>query len=598
MIEDEHLWSEQSYHIFGFDPTAKITFAKIRERLHPDDVSLVEGMLQDTPPWGTMDFEFRLKMPTGAIKYVHVVGRRTDQLPGQRIFLSCIQDITANKLVEQELRGSEALLAEGQRLSSTGSFSWRLDNDEVLFSEELNRIFEFKQETAVTLEQIAARVHPDDLSLLSENMRTARSGIEDHRYEIRLRMPNGVVKHVYVVGHRTAHIDHHVFIGAVRDITEQKRSEESLRRTATQLLEAGRLSKTGNSTFDLHKNEHLWTDEMYEIFEFPQGAKLTTELVRNRLHPDDRATYQEFMDSPAERADLEFRLLMPDGRVKYVHTVAHVTGRVNGLPIGSASLRDKTQETLFEQTLAKLRSELTHVARVSALGTLTASIAHEVNQPLSGITTNAGTCLRMLAADPPNLAGARETAERTLRDANRAAQVIVRLRALFARKTTATDAVDLNEATREVIALSASELQRSRVQLKAELAEGLPAVFGDRVQLQQVILNLLLNAVDATSQIDDRPRLVMVRTALNEEGNLHVTVQDAGVGFDAGEAERLFEAFHTTKKDGMGIGLSVSRSIVESHGGRLWAERNEGPGATFAFSIPVRSDNGLQPSQR
>ena len=226
------------------------------------------------------------------------------------------------------------------------------------------------------------------------------------------------------------------------------------------------------------------------------------------------------------------------------------------------------------------------MARVTSLGALTASIAHEVNQPLSGIITNASTCLRMLAADPPNVDGARETARRTIRDGNRASDVITRLRALFSKKDATTESVDLNEATREVIALSLSELQRNRVILRPELADDLPPVTGDRVQLQQVILNLLRNASDAMSGVDDRPRQLVIRTERDEGDRVRLTVQDAGVGFDPQGVDRLFEAFYTTKSGGMGIGLSVSRSIIESHHGRLWAAPNDGPGATFSFSIP------------
>jgi len=230
------------------------------------------------------------------------------------------------------------------------------------------------------------------------------------------------------------------------------------------------------------------------------------------------------------------------------------------------------------------------VARVTTLGALTASIAHEVNQPLSGIITNASTCLRMLAADPPNIDGARETARRTIRDGNRASDVITRLRALFSKKNATTESVDLNEATREVIALSLRELQRRRVILLPELAADIPPVIGDRVQLQQVILNLLLNASDAMSDVDDRPRHLVIRTARDDGDRVRLTVQDAGVGFEPQSVERLFEAFYTTKSGGMGMGLSVSRSIIESHHGRLWAAPNDGPGATFAFSIPRGSE--------
>jgi len=248
------------------------------------------------------------------------------------------------------------------------------------------------------------------------------------------------------------------------------------------------------------------------------------------------------------------------------------------------------ERRLSEEALSKVRSELAHVARAQSLGVLTASIAHEVNQPLSGIITNANTCLRMLAADPPNVDGARETARRTIRDGNRAADVVTRLRALFSRKAATTEPVDLNEAAREVIALSWSELQRSRVILRPELADILPPVTGDRVQLQQVILNLLLNATEAMSSVNDRPRQLVIRTERDEGDRVRLTVRDAGVGLDPQGADKLFEAFYSTKSSGMGIGLSVSRSIIESHHGRLWAAPNDGPGATFAFSIPRAPD--------
>jgi PAS domain S-box-containing protein len=239
-----------------------------------------------------------------------------------------------------------------------------------------------------------------------------------------------------------------------------------------------------------------------------------------------------------------------------------------------------------EAALNELRSELAHVARVTTLGALTASIAHEVNQPLSGIITNASTCLRMLADDPPNVDGARETARRTIRDGNRASEVIARLRALFGKQGTAAESVDLNEATREVIALSSNELQQGRVSVRAELADDLPPVIGDRVQLQQVVLNLVRNAADAMRGVEDRPRQLLVRTERDDGDRVRLSVQDAGSGLDPESLDRLFEAFYTTKSGGMGIGLSVCRSIIESHHGRLWAAPNDGPGVTFAFSIP------------
>jgi len=250
------------------------------------------------------------------------------------------------------------------------------------------------------------------------------------------------------------------------------------------------------------------------------------------------------------------------------------------------AVQDVTEQKIAEDALNGLRSELTNMARITSLGALTASIAHEVNQPLSGIVTNAGTCLRMLSSDPPNLDGARETARRTIRDGNRASDVVTRLRALFGKKEVATEPVDLNEAAREVIALSLSDLERQRVALQLEFADQLPALVGDRIQLQQVVLNLLRNASEAMSGIEDRPRHLLIRTEHAGE-SVRLMVQDSGIGLSTKDVERLFESFYTTKRDGMGIGLSISRSIIEARRGRMWAAANDGPGATFAFSIPA-----------
>jgi C4-dicarboxylate-specific signal transduction histidine kinase len=284
---------------------------------------------------------------------------------------------------------------------------------------------------------------------------------------------------------------------------------------------------------------------------------------------------------------------MPDHSIKYLHAVAHATRDEDGQLEYIAAVQDVTARRLSEEARDKARSELAHVARVTSLGALAASIAHEVNQPLAGIVTNASTCLRMMSADPPNVEGARETMRRTIRDGNRAATVITRLRALFDKKEARTELVDLNAATRDVIALLLSELQRSGVVLRVAFADQLPAVTGDRVQLQQVILNLLLNASEAMSGVEHRPRQLVIRTERDGDSDVRLTVQDAGSGFEPQAVNSLFEAFYTTKAGGMGIGLSVSRSIIESHHGRIWASPNDGPGATFAFAIPCASEGAI-----
>ncbi len=377
------------------------------------------------------------------------------------------------------------------------------------------------------------------------------------------------------------------------DITESKQAEAKLRRSEALLAEVQFLSLTGGFSWHVDTDEFTFSEEAYRIFEFEKDAPVTLGQIASRVHPDDIPLLFEKMAGARGNGgdhDYEIRVRMPDGSVKYLHTVSHAIRDDEGRLEYIGAIQDITRRRVSEEALSKARSELAQVSRATTLGVLTASIAHEVNQPLSGIITNASTCLRMLATDPPQVDGARETARRTIRDGNRASEVIARLRALFSKKDAAPESVNLNEVAKEVIALSSTELQKNRVVLRPELADDLPLVTGDRIQLQQVILNMLRNGSDAMSAIEDRPRQLLIRTERDEGDRVRLTVQDVGIGFDPQTADRLFDAFYTTKGDGMGIGLSVSRSIIESHHGRLWATLNDGPGAAFSFSIPQASD--------
>jgi PAS domain S-box-containing protein len=388
-------------------------------------------------------------------------------------------------------------------------------------------------------------------------------------------------------------------VAFVLDLSEQKRAERALRRSETFLAEGQRLSQTGSFSWRVATDEITWSEQLYRIYDVEIGVPVTLELIRSRVHPEDVSLIEKMkmVDQARDGGsnfEWQYRLMMPDHSIKYMHAVAHATRDEDGQLEYIAAVQDVTARQLSEDALDKARAQLTHVSRVTTLGVLTASIAHELNQPLSGIITNANTCLRMLGADPPDVTGARETARRTIRDGDRASEVIARLRAMFTKKESMIEAFDLNEATREVIALSSSDLHRKRVVLRQELTENLPPVYGDRVQLQQVILNLLLNAADAMTDIDDRPRDLVVSTTRDEVDRIRVAIRDAGVGFDPETADRLFEAFYTTKTSGMGIGLSVSRSIIERHHGRMWGARNDGPGATFSFSIPCAPERLLE----
>jgi hypothetical protein len=438
-------------------------------------------------------------------------------------------------------------------------------------------------------------VHPDDLNGLLAVLRRMIASDRAAECEARLRRYDGQYRWFLL---RTSPLRDEFgktfkWYGIKTDIDDRKRAEEELRRSEAFLAEGERLTLSGSFLWRLDTDEITFSEQLYRIHEFDRDSPVTLERIRRRIHPEDLPLLSEKIERARAGGNsvlnYEIRLRMPNGSVKYLRTIAHGTQDRDGRPEIVGAVQDVTERKLAEEALTQARSDLAHVTRVTSLGVLTASIAHEVNQPLSGIITNASTCLRMLAADPPNVEGARETAKRTIRDGNRASELITRLRALFSKKESTTEPVDLNEAAQEVIALSLCELQRNRVILRAEFADNLPVVTGDRVQLQQVVLNLLKNATDAMSAVDDRPRRLHIKTARDAGDTVRLTVQDAGVGLDPHVMDRLFQAFYTTKNDGMGIGLSVSRSIIERHHGRLWAEQNDGPGASFSFSIPPRS---------
>ena len=378
--------------------------------------------------------------------------------------------------------------------------------------------------------------------------------------------------------------------GLRTEVAERRRAEEHLRqselnlRQMTETIPEMLWSATSDGAID-YCNARL-LDYTGCSAEAVMGSGWT-KLV----HPDDvEQTAREWISCVTTGAPyrVEVRVFhRADGTYRWCVTNARPLLDQQGRILKwHGTLVDMHDWKQAQEALRNTQAELAHMTRVMAMGELTAAIAHEINQPLSGIITNASTSLRMLAGDPPNVDGALETARRTIRDANRVSDVITRLRELYTKKEAAAESVDLNEATREVIALSLGVAQKDHVIPRTELAADLPRVTGDRVQLQQVVLNLVRNALDAMSAVEGRPRELLIRTGRDEGDRVLLTVQDTGVGFQRESADRLFDPFYTTKTSGMGIGLSVSRSIIESHHGRLWATLNDGPGATFSFSIP------------
>jgi len=567
----------------------------LSDTVHPDDLpSVIDAWMRSVSSGEPYDIEHRIRRADGIYRWFHVRGLPLRD-PEGRITRWCVQQTDV-----EELKAKERDLIRIINTIPTTAWSTRPDGYCDFLSDRWLDYAGLTYEQAVGWNWATA-IHPDDAAGLQEHWLGCLATGTPVNTEARIRRFDGVYRWFLflVKPFRDASGNIVKWYGTNVDIEDRKRAEEELRRSEAFLSEGQRLSRTGSFFWRVTSGEITWSEQIHRIFELDPHLPVTLELIAARVHPEDLPLLQNMVERAHAGRDFEYehRLQLPDNRIKYLHLVGHGSKNKDGQWEYTGAVQDVTERRLSEETLTKVRSELAHVARVTSLGVLTASIAHEVNQPLSGIVTNASTCLRMLAGDPPNIDGARETARRTIRDGNRASEVIKRLRALFGKKEPTTELLDLNEVIREVITLSLSELQGNRVILRSELDDSLPHVIGDRVQLQQVLLNLLRNASDAMSSINNHPRQLIVKTQQDEQDCVRVVVQDTGVGIDPRDMESLFDAFFTTKNSGMGMGLSVSRSIIESHNGRIWAVPNDGPGTTLAFSIP-RAPEGAPSSSR
>ncbi|MHC2434543.1 PAS domain-containing sensor histidine kinase [Bradyrhizobium sp. USDA 4451] len=381
---------------------------------------------------------------------------------------------------------------------------------------------------------------------------------------------------------------------ACEDITERKQAENALQQSEMYLTEAQRLSHTGSFGWHVASGEIIWSDETFRIFEFDRVPSIKHATVLQRVHPDDRSRVQRTIDRASlDGNDFEhgYRLLMPNGTIKHVHARAHAVTNLAGDTEFVGAVTDVTARKRAEAELHDAQTNLAHVTRVTALGELAASIAHEVNQPLAAVVANAAACLRWLNRAAPDLNEARGAVRSIISDGNRAGEVIQRVRALVNKTADQKAPLDINEAINEVIGLVQHQLQSQHVSLQLELAPALPPVVADRIQLQQVILNLVMNGIEAMQPVTDRPRQLVIRTRQDDAGQIVVAVTDCGVGIAAENVERLFDAFYSTKASGMGMGLSICRSIVEAHRGRLSATGNSNRGATFQFTLPLRQED-------
>src|SRR6266852_3402929 len=502
--------------------------------------------------------------------------------------------------VNEELRRSQAYLAEAQRLSHTGSFGWRVSTGEILWSEETFRIFQYDRTTKPTVEVVLQRVHPEDAALVKQTIERASQDGKDFDHEYRLVMPDGAIKHVNVVARAlNDESDGIEFVGAVMDVSDRKRAEEALRRSEGYLAEAQRLTGTGSWAWNVASRRSVyWSQENYRLFGFdPEGGIPSDEAFYQRVHPEDldRVRREVFLERPEEGSDFDvvFRIVLPEGAIKHIRSTGHPVRNISGdLVEYVGTSMDVTERKRADEERERLRqaqADLAHVSRVTTMGELTASLAHEVNQPIAAAVTNANTCLRWLARDHPNVEEAREAAMRIMKDGTRAAEIISRIRLLFKKGTAQRELVDVNEAIRDMIVLLRSETTRNNILVQTELAADLPEVMADRVQLQQVLMNLMINGIEAMKDVDGTRELA-IRSQLKENKEVVVSVTDSGVGLPPQQKEQIFNAFFTTKPHGTGMGLRISRSIIESHGGRLWAGDNSPRGASFCFSLPIKAE--------
>jgi signal transduction histidine kinase/GAF domain-containing protein len=422
-----------------------------------------------------------------------------------------------------------------------------------------------------------------------ENLKLQMTAREKAKTEL-WELTNGLETQVRI---RTEELEHRnkELAEARAQLADEKLYREQ---SETYLVEAQRLSHTGSWYWNARTGEVVWSKEFFAIFGFdPPKTKPSYLLYLERIHPEDRCKVEEVRWAAVREKrdfDAEYRLLLPGGLIKYLHSIGHCLVNQSGDIEYIGALMDITEHKRAEEEHERLRqaqADLAHINRVSMLGELTAALAHEIKQPISAAKTNARTCMRWLARDQPDLAEAQEAASRVIKDVTRASDIISRIGSLFKKDVPQREWLDVNELIREMIVLLRTEATRYSIWIQGDLADDLPEIMADRVQLQQVLMNLMLNGMEAMKGMRT-PGKLTIRSQRDEKSQLLVSVADTGVGLQPGEAERIFKPFFTSKSQGIGMGLPISRSIIESHGGNLWATSNAGPGATFHFNLPIQ----------
>src|SRR5882762_1266538 len=614
----ELLWSEETFRIFHYDRATKPTVELVIQRVHPDDAALVKQTIERASQDGKdFEHEYRLAMPDSSVKYVHVMAHALSHESDGVEFVGAVMDVSDRKRAEEELRRSEALAEQHLRLvvDTTPAMlnSCRPDGYLDYVNKGWLDYFGFSLETALDRADVMKMsipsktdmygsdwqpvIHPEDLPGFTNHWKSMLvSGKPDER-EARVRRFDGVYRwHLFRAVPLYDETGKLVkWYASAFDIEDRKRAEEALRRSEGYLADAQKLTRTGSWAWNVATRQGVyWSLENYRLFGFdPEGGIPSDEVLYQRIHPEDRdrvgrETILENLDEGAH-FDVDFRIVLPGGAIKYVRSTGHPVCNTSGDLVEyvgtSIDVTERKRADEERERLRQVQADLAHLSRVTTMGELTASLAHEIRQPISAAVMNAKTCLRWLGRDEPDLPEAREAAARLVKDVTRAADIISRISLLFKKGPLQRESVDVNELIEEMIVLLRSEANRYSISIRTELAEDLPKVMADRVQLQQVFMNLMLNGIDAMKEASGGSELTI--KSETGDGQLLISVSDTGVGLPQGQADRIFTAFFTTKDNGTGMGLPISRSIIESHGGRLWATGASGRGATFQFTLPA-----------
>jgi PAS domain S-box-containing protein len=608
LIENRVIWSDELYRIYGLTPQkGPIDMAICREMIHPEDREFVfrtaeEALHSEILP----DIEHRVVRPDGEVRTVHALGNVKRDAAGRPYeMFGTVQDITERKREEEALKQSQFYLSEGQRLAHMGSWAskdlgirWSHDLG-IYWSDEVYKIYGLDpQNGPPSLEQYLAVIHPDERASMAETIRMMheqRCGCDVTKRIVR---PDGEVRYVRCVGVPVFEDGvFKAFHGTTIDVTEHERLTQELRRERAYLTEAQSLTHIGSwaANFATRQNFHL-SDETYRIHGFdPRQGPTPLERFWATLHPEDepvvRATLENAIRTGTDYDIREFRIRRADdGQIRFLRTIGHRNpvgeiGEYVGITMDITELKRAEEE---RERLRQLEADLAHINRVNMMGELAAALGHEIRQPIAASITSANACLQWLARDPPDLERARAAASRIEQDGNRAADVISRLRSFYKKGTPPErEIVNLKDIIREMTALLRKEAVRHSIKIHSELDEDMPNVLADRVQLQQVFMNLMLNAIEAMKDIGGK---LTISSRLASEGQVMVSIGDTGVGLPAENTGRIFDAFHTTKPQGTGMGLAITRSIVEAHGGRVWATANSGAGATFHFTLPAKAE--------